>query len=215
MSYQRPEPGVQGLVHATREDLPHRRTSTSAQVRAARTYAEGNGVELTSSGFSPLAQRPESAPMMRRFPRSRTCTGSAEGTRTHGRRIMSPLGILAALADQRSSMTLSQVRMVTCVDATELLSVCSYPCVPNVSPMNPQAKQTEGFRDDRASSWTDIQPARSGVLFQRAWVMPPYPGRSPRHLGTRQLGPRFSSSSRPGTQATALRSGPRSGGWQA
>src|SRR5215212_5500933 len=49
-------------------------------------------------------------PKNERFRRSEACAGGAGGTRTHGRRIMSPLRILAALADQRSSMTFSQVR---------------------------------------------------------------------------------------------------------
>ncbi|MGP3999547.1 class I SAM-dependent methyltransferase [Streptomyces sp. 8N706] len=40
---------------------------------------------------------------------ARPC-GGAGGTRTHGRRMMSPFGILAALADQRSFLTFSQVK---------------------------------------------------------------------------------------------------------
>jgi hypothetical protein len=39
----------------------------SAQVRAIRTNLDGNGVELASSGFSPLSQRPESARTKRRL----------------------------------------------------------------------------------------------------------------------------------------------------
>ncbi len=40
----------------------------------------------------------------------RTASGGAGGTRTHGRRIMSPLRILATLVDQCSSWPFSQVR---------------------------------------------------------------------------------------------------------
>ncbi len=72
--------------------------------------AIGHGVGLTSSGFSPLGESPDSPHPLRRLRRQETRTGGAGGTRTHGRRIMSPSGILAALADQCPVMTFLLVR---------------------------------------------------------------------------------------------------------
>ncbi|WP_405525163.1 hypothetical protein [Streptomyces canus] len=74
VSSQRPESDAQTLAQPTHDAILQPWADTSAQVRVTSTNADGNGVELTSSGFSPVDQRPESAPQMRRFPRSQTCT---------------------------------------------------------------------------------------------------------------------------------------------
>lgn len=55
-SCQRPESGAKPLPHATCKAPSPRRVKTSAQVRAHPTIADSNGVEPTSSGFSPFRQ---------------------------------------------------------------------------------------------------------------------------------------------------------------
>ncbi|WP_242435964.1 molybdopterin-dependent oxidoreductase [Streptomyces sp. Root369] len=72
-SCQRPESGAKPLSDTTCGAPSPRRTKISVQVRANPTKADSNGVELTSSGFSPATQSPESAPQMRRFRRSGAC----------------------------------------------------------------------------------------------------------------------------------------------
>lgn len=73
MSSQRPEFDIQTLTQPTHDAVLQPWADTSAQVRVTSTNADGNGIEPTSSGFSLVDQRPESAPQMRRFRRSQEC----------------------------------------------------------------------------------------------------------------------------------------------
>jgi hypothetical protein len=61
--------------HALAPQTPSRATwpEPSAQVRKAPTRTLATAVALTSSGFSPFAQSPESPALMRRFRRSQAC----------------------------------------------------------------------------------------------------------------------------------------------
>jgi hypothetical protein len=73
-----------------------------------------------------------------RFRRSETCGSGAGGTRTHGRRIMSPLRTLATLVDQCSSWPFSQPRRGLAPHPFSTLvslfrSLCPT-CVQNASP---------------------------------------------------------------------------------
>ena len=107
-------------------------------------------------------------PKNERFRRSEACAGGAGGTRTHGRRIMSPLRILAVLADQRSSLSFSQVRR-----ADQCLVPCG-PCrsVPVlVAPQWPLGVDELGayhssshVRPVQPRGWN---PSRSGVPYRR------------------------------------------------
>ena len=69
-----------------------------------------------------------------RFRRSETCTGGAGGTRTHGRRIMSPLRILAVLAIHVDSWRSCRSGGCIPVGLARSLSVGSGPCGPYVVP---------------------------------------------------------------------------------
>jgi hypothetical protein len=61
-------------------------------------------------GLAVPASTPMSRPPAETFPQVRDLHGGAGGTRTHGRRMMSPLEILAALADQGPFVTFLLVR---------------------------------------------------------------------------------------------------------
>lgn len=91
--------------------------------RSAGTDPRGQGPDLsgraTPSGCAQTATEPPVLHQRVALPddlhrrarrRSEACTGGAGGTRTHGRRIMSPLSILATLVDQRWFWPFSQVR---------------------------------------------------------------------------------------------------------
>jgi hypothetical protein len=70
---------------------------------------------------------------------SRAGTGPREavGTRPHGRRIMSHLGILAVLADQRSSLAFRRSDALMSVSPVWCLSMCSSPCGSSMAPDAP------------------------------------------------------------------------------
>jgi hypothetical protein len=125
-------------------------------------------------------RRTQKRPRKTRFPRSeRFCLGllgGAGGTRTHGRRIMSPLGILAALVDRCWSMTFLQLR------AGEL---CRHPLALvglflSLRPEHvPNAPRMDGLSRRGAccaSSWEALVIPRSGFPFQRAEAPPLYLG---------------------------------------
>jgi hypothetical protein len=96
-----------------RSHIPQGSTATNWNIRAGQ-----GGFALSTPGTRPNSPAADSVRsgevddptgQNERFRRSETCTGGAGGTRTHGRRIMSPLRILATFVDQCRSMAFSQV----------------------------------------------------------------------------------------------------------
>jgi hypothetical protein len=134
-----------------------------------------------SEGHRPIqadvAPNSRAAPKNERFRRSQPCTGGAGGTRTHGRRIMSPSRILATLVDRCSSWPFSQVRRGLAPQSFSALvslfrSLCPT-CVPNAS----RKDKPNWARDDRPSSGVGLKPANSGFTFRRRSAPPrPLPG---------------------------------------
>ena len=96
----------------------------------------------------------------------------AGGTRTHGRRIMSPLGILAVLADRCRFTPFLQVRWVDVCRCSSTLAGLFLSLRPQRGLNEAQRDQTEGLGDDRASSEKGVELARSGLTFQRAEAAP-------------------------------------------
>lgn len=91
---------------------------------------------------------------------------------------MSPLGILAVLADQRSSLTFSQVRWgYPCGCFTVLVSLF-LSLRPQLGLNEARQDRADEIADDRASSRTGIEPTRSGFPSRRAEAPPLTSGRS-------------------------------------
>ncbi|MCX4761848.1 low temperature requirement protein A [Streptomyces sp. NBC_01275] len=112
---------------------------------------------LGTQGFGGVCWPPSAGPLSGRpgrFRRSKACSGGAGGTRTHGRRIMSPLRISAALADQCSFLTFSQVRRAD-------------PCQPCVVFVDVFLSLWPLNGPWRSMSWTPTTAAASSTQFSR------------------------------------------------
>jgi hypothetical protein len=131
---------------------------------------EFGGLSLGPDVLKPSSRRAATIPQVPRsssevagrIDSSRVAPGGAGGTRTHGRRIMSPLRILAALADQCSSWPFSRSDAVWCLSPSRPLSVFCDPCVQPASRTRPGRTSLTSFRDDRPSSGVRLELARSG-----------------------------------------------------
>jgi len=146
-------------------------TSQWQHIRTRPCRSEGH--QPTQTNLAPNSRAADSVrsgkvdtptPQNERFRRSEACTGGAGGTRTHGRRIMSPSGILATLVDQRSSMTFLQVRAgMPCQHPFVFVGLflsLRPERVPNASRIRRMAKMV---RPHQA-----VAPARKGVSNSRA-----------------------------------------------
>ncbi len=110
VSSQRPESGAQASHTPPTETCPiaePRHLCSSEQGEPTPT-ATGPNSRAADSVRSGKVDAP--TPKNERFRRSETCAGGAGGTRTHGRRIMSPSRILATLVDHCPSWPFPQVR---------------------------------------------------------------------------------------------------------
>ncbi|WP_413253425.1 glutamate synthase-related protein [Streptomyces pseudovenezuelae] len=124
-----------------------------------------------------------------RFRSSEPCKGGAGGTRTHGRRIMSPLRILAALAFASRSVVFSQVRWDDlCRHSPAFVSLflsLRPQRVPNASRMD----DFTGHEAHPASSEPVPEPTRNGLTFQRTEAHAAEAGRSSAVRGAARSGP--------------------------
>ena len=93
-------------------------------------------------------------PKKERFRRSEACTGGAGGTRTHGRRMTSPLRILAAFADHCRFTAFLQVRRADQGQSCAVLGGLFLSLWPLNGPWGPM-------------SWTLTTAAAASALFSR------------------------------------------------
>ncbi|MDX3695692.1 hypothetical protein PV726_36310 [Streptomyces europaeiscabiei] len=154
-----------------------RRPTTALKTCSAAGQSDQNTSERHGTREIPNSRAADSVrsgevdaptPEDERFRRSETCGSGAGGTRTHGRRIMSPLRILATLVDACSSWPFSLFRGGLVPHSfSALVSLFRSLCPTYVQ--NASRKDKFGFRSSLSPSWeTGPKPESSGFPFQRA-----------------------------------------------
>ncbi len=165
-------------IHAGQGPFAPSTLATSPNPRAAESFRSGKVDDSTGQN--------------ERFRRSEACTVGAGGTRTHGRRIMSPLRILAALVDLRSSWPFYQVRRGLTPQSFPALVSLFFQSLCPTCVQNASWKDKPNLLPRRSpSSGVCLELARSGFLFHCTEAPPRNSGRSlcgrlgrPRHLCT-------------------------------
>jgi len=133
----------------------------------------GGGIPLSTrpcpTRLRPEHRNPEACAQVRRL---HSGTG---GTRTHGRRIMSPLRILA-VHDLRLSMTFCLVRAGQSCRHPRVFVGLFLSLRPERVPNEPGMDELKGLWADPASSGRGLEPARSGLAFQHGSCRLRWPG---------------------------------------